>query len=317
MKQLNLQQASYLYLERSFAEWLDILGYAPSTAYYLPLHIREFFYYLEQENINNIQQVRREHIKAYYRQLRERSNQTTGGALSNNSLNKHQQALRKFAEYLMQTGKKGIPALSLRREQTDTQEIEILTTTEVKALYKATTNHPEEGVRKYEAIAARDRAMLTVFYGCGVRRNEGYHLNLTDIDLDKKLLHVRKGKGYKERFVPFNKANSLILQEYIYDYRPQFYASKSTDALFIGVKGNRMQAQSLAIRLKLLAYRSDEISLQQKNVTLHNLRHSIATHLLEAGMPLEKISRFLGHSSLASTQVYTHLLAEQAKTSES
>lgn len=68
-----------------------------------------------------------------------------------------------------------------------------------------------------------------------------------------------------------------------------------------------MDAQSLAIRLKLLQQRTDNIILQQKNVRLHVLRHSIATHLLQNGMSLEKIARFLGHSSLESTQVYTHL----------
>ena len=72
-----------------------------------------------------------------------------------------------------------------------------------------------------------------------------------------------------------------------------------------------MNAQSIAVRLKLLQYRSNDIELQQKNIRLHILRHSIATHLLQNGMPLEKISRFLGHSSLESTQVYTHLLEQQ------
>lgn len=312
MKQLILQQVHYQYLEKSFAEWLDILGYAPSTVYMLPIHLREFFFYLEQQGINHLQQIEQEHIKSYYYQLKHRSNQRNGGALSNNTLNKHHQTLTKFSEYLSKHQQTPLPLTGTRRETTDTKAITILTTSEIKALYTATNHHPETGVRKYEAIAARDRAMLTIFYSCGIRRNEGYHLNLTDINFDRKLVHIRKGKNYKERFIPFNKSNSQILQEYIYDHRPQFYASKSTDALFISVKGQRMNAQSMAIRLKLLAYRSDEISLQQKNVTLHNLRHSIATHLLQAGMPLEKISKFLGHSSLESTQVYTHLMEKES-----
>ena len=71
-----------------------------------------------------------------------------------------------------------------------------------------------------------------------------------------------------------------------------------------------MQGQSLAVRLKLLQYYSEDSALQEKEIGLHSLRHSIATHLLQAGMPLESISRFLGHSSLESTQIYTHLSAE-------
>jgi integrase/recombinase XerD len=100
--------------------------------------------------------------------------------------------------------------------------------------------------------------MISIFYGCGLRRNEGYHLNIPDINFDRRILRVRKGKNYKERLVPFNK--------------------------------------------------TDDIKLQEKNVRLHVLRHSIATHLLQNGMELEKIARFLGHSSLESTQIYTHLV---------
>ena len=69
-----------------------------------------------------------------------------------------------------------------------------------------------------------------------------------------------------------------------------------------------MNAQSMAVRLKLLQQRTDDLVLQEKNVRLHVLRHSIATHLLQNGMPLDKISKFLGHTSLESTQVYTHLV---------
>jgi integrase/recombinase XerD len=154
--------------------------------------------------------------------------------------------------------------------------------------------------------------MLTIFYGCGLRRNEGYHLDLSDINFDRQIVHVRKGKAYKERFVPFNKTNSQYLQDYIYDSRPKLVKDGKQNALFISQRGIRMQAQSMALRLKILQQRSDNLELQEKDVRLHVLRHSIATHLLQNGMPLEKISRFLGHSSLESTQVYTHLVeAEQ------
>ena len=75
-----------------------------------------------------------------------------------------------------------------------------------------------------------------------------------------------------------------------------------------------MDTQSMALRLKLLQHRTDNIELQQKNIRLHVLRHSIATHLLQNGMSLEKIGRFLGHTSLESTQVYTHLVeAEEGR----
>ena len=148
-------------------------------------------------------------------------------------------------------------------------------------------------------------------YGCGLRRNEGYHLDLSDINLDRKILYVRKGKAYKERIVPFNSTNAKYIEQYIYDARPQLIKNGKQNAFFITKRGRRMQAQSMAIRLKLIQQRSDNNALKQKGVRLHVLRHSIATHLLQNGMDIENISRFLGHSSLESTQVYTHLMEEK------
>lgn len=313
MKQLLIAHTHYQYLEKSFGEWLDILGYAPSTVYVLPIHLREFFYYLEQVGVLHVNQVKSAIVRDYFAELSQRSNQRRGGGLSNSSLNKHYQALEKFSEYLQKNGGKRLPLSSVERYSVEQGSVSIFTPAEIQSLYLAADEHPENGMKDYEALAARDKAMLTIFYGCGLRRNEGYHLNLGDLDFDKQLVHVRKGKNYKERFVPFTKSSQGYLERYRYDYRLRFYGSKRTDAFFISSKGRRMNSQSLLVRLKLLAYRSELLSNQDKHITLHNLRHSIATHFLEAGMSLEKISRFLGHSSLESTQVYTHLLTKQTE----
>lgn len=315
MKKLVLKNQSYEYLQQSFREWLDVLGYAESTVYNLPNHIRELLYYLEQNHINHIKQLDNKLIQQYYQHLKLRSNQRQGGGLSNAYLNKHLQALYKFTDYLRQSGRMVLPTLNIDWEQNQTTDIETLTVHEIKELYQLTESY-QHNISRYhpkylfEAIASRDRAILTIFYGCGLRRNEGYHLNIDDIHWEKGTLHVRKGKGYKERFVPLNTTNLKYLQEYVYDYRPILYKSKQQEAFFISQRGKRMNAQSIALRLKLLQHRSSNIKLQQKNIRLHVLRHSIATHLLQNGMSLEKISRFLGHSSLESTQIYTHLLAQ-------
>jgi integrase/recombinase XerD len=310
MKQLKIKSEAFRYVEKSFREWLDILGYSDSTVYQLPLHVRELFHWLETEKqITQINQITTPLIKEHYDNLKYRGNTRRSGGLSNNYLNKHLQAFNKFMDYLRQSGRLELPYLGIGQEEPDNKPIQVLSVDEIRELFKATEQHA--GSPKWEAIAARDKAMLTVFYSCGLRRNEGYHLDLSDINFDRQILHVRKGKNYRERFVPFNKTNSQILQEYIYDYRPFFAGAKELDALFISVKGYRMVAQSMLIRLKLLQQKSDDIELQQKNFALHTLRHSIATHLLAAGMSLEKISRFLGHSSLESTQIYTHLMEKQ------
>ena len=312
MKKLNLDNTSFRYLEKSFGEWLDILGYASSTVYNLPHHVREFLYYLEKQGITTINQLAHKHIKQYYDQLKERSNQRRSGALSSSYLNKHLQALNKFTDYLRQVGRLDIPIVGIRWEEEQLKSIPVLSVDEIKQLYQVTYDtalyHSKRlSDEKMEAIQSRDRAMLTIFYGCGLRRNEGYHLDIGDVNFDRQLLHVKRGKGYKERFVPFNQANQKHLQEYIYDHRPSLISDKREGAFFISYKRRRMGGQSLLLRLKVLQSYTNQPELIEKEVVLHTLRHSIATHLLQAGMSLENISKFLGHSSLESTQIYTHI----------
>lgn len=311
MKSLALSNASFRYLEQSFKEWLDILGYAPTTVYYAPLHVRELLHYLEHKGIKDIKQLDSKYIKAHYDKLKERSNQRQGGALSNNHLNKHIQAIKKFTDYLRQVGRLELAASPLKNEANDTEKITVLTEAEIQLLFKATYK-PDEYLtqEKSESLGSRDRAMLAVYYGCGLRRNEGVNVNVSDIDFDKALLHVRKGKNYKQRFVPVSKAALKHLQDYVYDHRGELLQGGKSGALFISMRATRMQGQSLMLRLKHLQYRTEDATLAEKEIGLHTLRHSIATHLLQAGMKLESISRFLGHSSLESTQIYTHLIGQ-------
>lgn len=309
VKKLRLENPSYRFLEQSFKEWLDIQGFANTTVYNLPNHIRELLHYLESQGINHIKDLEIKHINNHYEKLKERSRQNRGGGLSNGHLNKHIQALRKFTDYLRKVSRIQLPVLKLSNEE-ENQKVTYLTELEIQLLFESSYLKPENRYHKsehtYEAMQSRDRAMLAVYYGCGLRRNEGVHLNLSDINFDRSILHVRKGKNYKERLVPISKTSLKHLQTYIYDHRYQLIHS-SLDALFLSQRGMRMQGQSLLIRLKQLQYNTGNLTLLEKEIGLHTLRHSIATHLLSAGMQLESISRFLGHSSLESTQIYTHL----------
>ncbi len=311
MKKLTLTNPKFRYLEKSFREWLDILGYAPSTVYNMPNMIREFLSYLERIEILTIESVKAEHFELFYSQLKERSNDRKGGGLSGAHLNKHIQALKKFVEYLDKVGRLNLPEVRLRAEESESR-ITYLTQDEIKLLFQATYQTELKARASdsvVEAIQARDRAMLAVFYGCGLRRSEGVALDIGDINFERSMLHVRQGKNYKERFVPVSKSSLKYLTQYIYDHRGELLKGGNVDALFITYGScKRMQGQSLAHRLKLLQILTGDLDLLNKEVTLHVLRHSIATHLLQAGMKLESISRFLGHSSLESTQIYTHLI---------
>lgn len=303
MKKLNLNNHSYKVLLQEFKQWLDILGYAETTVYNLPNHLKEFFNYLENNNINQLNHIETNHVKDYYKHLQERPNQRRQGGLSKGYLNKHQQALFKFREYLKHHNHKGIN-IHLKHEQKNSRDsLSVCSLQEIKQLFQATEFSHEE-----EKLQQRDKAILVCFYSCGLRRNEVVHLNINDVLFDKERLFVRQGKNYKERFVPINKHSSRILEEYIYDYRIEFKNHKETEALFLNYRGTRLQGMSFANRLRAIIKATNNKDLQERNITLHSLRHSIATHLLEQGADIEHISKFLGHNSLESTQIYTHFL---------
>jgi integrase/recombinase XerD len=309
MKHLNLDNKSYQEILDNFTQWLDILGYAPTTVYNLPNHLKEFFNYLENRNIQTINQIHTTHVTDYYEYLKERPKQRQqDGSLSNAFLNKHQQALLKFREYLQSHNHKGINIHLKREEQSHRDSLAILTQEEIKQLFTAC-----EYSHKRARLRQRDKVILVLLYSCGLRRNEVVNIKISDILFDKNLILVRKGKNYKERFVPINPYNLKMIEEYIYDFRPQFNNYKATEALLVNFRGEPLHGASLCNRLNAIVQATNNPQLKTKNPTPHILRHSIATHLLEKGASIETISQFLGHTSLESTQIYTHLLEHKAK----
>lgn len=308
MKGLLIKSPVFNYLLRSFEEWLLVLGYSESTVYNLPNHTREFLYYLESKQKTTIQDITTAEIRTYYKEIQSRANLRRGGGLSSAYLNKHLQALTKFCEYLRGSSRLDIDAHQIKWEKKEETTLDILTEEDIEELYKMT--YIEVGKGDFEALNARDRAILTVFYGCGLRRNEGVNLDIGDVNFDRAELHVKQGKNYKERLVPIGKRAMEYLQDWVFEFRPRMLKQYTSNAFFVSQQYRRMQGQSIALRLKILQERSNSLELKEKNVHLHVLRHSIATHLLSKGMNLNKISRFLGHSSLESTQIYTHLIEQ-------
>ena len=312
MKQLTLQSEAYRYIIASFKEWLQTIGYSEQTVYQLPNYIQEFLFFAESKGYAGLWQINNDLIKEHYYKLKLRTNTRKGGGLSNSYLNKHLQAFEKFSDYLRQNGRLLLPKLDIQTEENNSEVTDILTQDEIKLLFKITYENYEQqkndrGIVYYEAMQLRDRAMLCIFYGCGLRRNEVVHLDINDIHFEKSVVHVRKGKGYKERMVPVTKQSIEHLQNYLYDARPYFCNDKN-EAFFVTHYGKRLGGTMMLRRLQQLIQLTNNAALIQKDIHLHTLRHSIATHLLQNGMKLERIKEFLGHSSLESTQIYTHFL---------
>jgi len=256
--------------------------------------VQHFISYLMAENKTTQEKLTATDATQYISYLKTTTGKRTGRPLSGAHINKQVQALKLFSKYLRQTGKSPV-GFALEREQENKPKPQYLTQAEVESLYEAIPD---------SVLGIRDRAMLAVFYGCGLRLNEGASLALKDILHERKLLHVRKGKRGKERLVPMAEKSYQAIQFYIDYARPQLLQDTRTNAFFIDAnKGKPMQRQSLYIRIKGLAKKANI----KKKVGTHTLRHSIATHLLQSGMTLEKIQQFLGHADLDSTQIYTHL----------
>ena len=286
-------------LVESFSKWLKTLGYAESTVYISTSYLRDFFFYLKSLEITSLQQVQPTVINSYHKYLQERPHKRQAGSLSQNYITSNINALKRFSKYLQVTGKGNFEITLQTQVDKDTHKI-ILTQEEIKTLYKACSD---------DYLGSRDRAILSIYYGCGLRRSEGINLDIKDVMLKEKLVFVRAGKGYKERYVPMTEAVKEDLENYINGGRHYIQGFKdeiNPEALFLSMRVNRMCGNQVIRRVQQLT----KAARITKTVGLHTLRHSIATHLLQSGMELEEVSQFLGHSSLESTQIYTHLSAE-------
>lgn len=290
---------NYQHYVESYRQWLETLGYSKSTVYYSPRQLSEFLQWLEQKGISELQQINPEIIQAFFKELQQRKNRRKAGTISNNYINKHVTVLKSFSRCLRELYEITLPLESdyLPLHQ---KPISLLTKSEIKQLFEVTEN---------TALGLRDRAMLSIYYGCGLRRTEGVQLNVLDINTKDNVLLVRKAKNGKQRLVPFTDNTKTELFNYLHYGRPLLDKQREGHAFFLSRRGNRINGTTLFERLKSLAKNAGI----EKNVGLHTLRHSIATHLLQSGMKLEYISRFLGHNSLESTQLYTHIVNEMGE----
>jgi site-specific recombinase XerD len=145
-------------------------------------------------------------------------------------------------------------------------------------------------------IDLRNRALVELVYSAGLRSAEAVGLDLADVDFEQEHVHVRHGKGGKERVVPLGEEASFRVARYLREGRPAL-ADGANDALFLSVRGRRL----------------DTSTLRRLAPHPHRLRHAFATHLLEGGADLRTIQELLGHSSLSTTQVYSHVDARRLR----
>jgi len=209
--------------------------------------------------------------------------------LSRASIARHLSALRSFFKYLMREGEVDAnPARAVATPRREKHLPSVLQTSEIASLFEIPDLSSPLGIR--------DRAWLELLYASGLRISELVGIDIDDIELRARLVKVR-GKGSKERIVPFGTKAEEAIRAYL-EVR-----SADEDALFVNYRGQRITVRSVR---RLFSRYVREASLRA-GISPHTLRHSFATHLLNAGADLRAIQELLGHASLSTTQKYTHL----------
>ncbi len=303
-KKIILLTSTYRILSQYFYEYLLRLGYHPKSSRSRYNYITEFLHWLEQKGELDITQITTSQINEYYAYLSSRPSLNSGTTLSEKTTHSHMRNVRDLFKMLQNEnqiqvnpcGVLNFPYPQHRSERT------VLSQEEIQQLYEVCETFQE-------------RAILSLAYGCGLRVGELEKCNMEDIRLKEKILIVPKGKGLKRRVVPMSSGVVKDLADYYYLEREQLTTGRDfkpgLKAFMLHSRGGRMNKWTYNKYLKRLIERTKNRTMMNKQISIHNLRHSIATHLIEQGVKVEQVRIFLGHSQLESTQIYTHISQEQ------
>jgi integrase/recombinase XerC len=274
----------YLEVERNVSAHTRVAYIADIQEFGRFLHNNNFI--KSQDEIINVEPENiREYLSYLYRQK-----------VKKVTVNRKVSSLRAFYKYVLRTGKiKNNPAEMIQTLKTEKYMPTFLSVDEMFELLKA---QDESSV-----LSLRNRAMLEMFYSSGLRLSELAGLDLIDLDFNQKLVKVR-GKGRKERIVPVGGPALKAVQEYlekIGEIRKNTNGDILKKPLFLNARGERITTRSIA---RIVNEMTSKSGIGRK-ISPHALRHSFATHLLNAGADLRSIQELLGHESLSTTQKYT------------
>jgi site-specific recombinase XerD len=257
---------------------LSLRGYSHKTIKAYKGHIRRFLMFLNFDSTNETVNNRRfttDDIKRYLLLLFKQKE------LSHSYMSQVISAIKILSRDILQQEE---IKLELRRPQKEKKLPSILNEDEVIAIFKATNN-------------IKHKTILVLTYSSGLRVGEVASLKLEDIDTGRMMIHVKKAKGKKDRYTLLSNTAMTILEKYISQERPLHWLFPGGD------EGKHLTTRSIQKIFK----KAVNIAGIQKNVTVHSLRHSFATHLLESGTDLRYIQELLGHSSSKTTEIYTHV----------
>lgn len=281
-----LQQfITYIQLEKNYSA-------LTSEAYQQDL--QEFFSFLKQEQVTTLEEVEYVHARLFVTQLynEEKARATISRKIS---------SIRSFFRFLNREFQLNDASFqSLYHPKKESRLPRFFYEEELKMLFEA-----NEGETPKEK---RELAILELLYATGIRVSELTSIQLKDVDFSLSILRVM-GKGRKERYVPFGQFAHEALQLYVTDARPILMKKQQHDSLFVNMRGEPLTARGVRYILNKMVKKTELTT----TIYPHMIRHTFATHLLNQGADLRTVQELLGHASLSSTQVYTHVTKEHLR----
>lgn len=259
--------------------------------------LEQFFQYIGDENISDLEEIDHLMIREYLALLQKKGVQKRTAARKLSSL-------RSFFKFAYGNGLlEANPMEKVNSPKLGRKLPSFLYLESVQLLLDAPDATP---------AGIRDKAILELLYASGMRVGEMERLNCSDIDFENCQVLVQ-GKGNKERMAPFGTYASAAMKEYMDSVRPVFASraavSQENEALFLNQRGTRLTDRGIRYLVKKYVKKTS----LESGISPHSLRHSFATHLLERGADLRAVQELLGHSSLSTTQIYTHISRKKLK----
>ena len=283
-------------MEKIMTEYLNYLkNTKKSSNNTIQAYRRDLNFFFEYLNKNNM-----DYLKVSYDDVQKYMEELNGEGRKAASVSRRLATLRSFYGFLLKKKLiKAIPTNKINMPKIEKKAPMVLTSDEVEILLSQPKSNDLKGIR--------DKAMLEFAYATGMKVSEIINLDLKDVNLVDS--YVVCNEGYSKRVVPLGRISKEALVEYLDNSRPYLLKTDDEKPLFVNVMGNRLTRQGF---WKIIKQYQEQAHIE-KEITPHVLRHSFATHLLQNGADMRAVQTMLGHTDIASTQVYMKLIDDQYK----
>ena len=283
-------------MEKIMTEYLNYLkNTKKSSNNTIQAYRRDLNFFFEYLNKNNM-----DYLKVGYDDVQKYMEELNGEGRKAASVSRRLATLRSFYGFLLKKKLiKAIPTNKINMPKIEKKAPMILTSDEVEILLSQPKSNDLKGIR--------DKAMLEFAYATGMKVSEIINLDLKDVNLVDS--YVVCNEGYSKRVVPLGRISKEALVEYLDNSRPYLLKTEDEKPLFVNIMGNRLTRQGF---WKIIKQYQEQAHID-KEITPHVLRHSFATHLLQNGADMRAVQTMLGHTDIASTQVYMKLIDDQYK----